>query len=396
MLSAQLADIHEALLTSVCAEHWPESQTLDFKRTLPATDDKGRQEFLKDVCAFANASGGDLVYGVQEKPAGRADQLVPIPVATHGVDATKRRLAQILESGLEPPLPGVLMHPVPLASGDYILVVRVPASFQRPHRYWLKGYTRWVVRADTHIVDLTYEQIRDGFDRGATLAERARRFRDERLAGVVSGTTGRPLRAGPRCVVHLIPLASVAGRASVDVRPLYHNGYQEFMFRDWGGATRDFNLDGLVVYPGRDTAEIAYTQIFRTGALEAARWAGMLYVEDEQDKTAIPSGVVSGLIRDALLKFFAAAARWNISGPAIAAAALVDVGGHRFWHQPPGGFTRREPSDRPNVILPEVWVEQVGAVDKPDDIIRPLLDTLWQAFRFEGCTFYDPQGTWRG
>lgn len=395
MLLGELAKVDEALLRSVCAEHRCESQTLDFKRELPGSDDKSKSEFLKDVCAFANADGGDLVYGVDEKPAGHADHLAPIPVVTHGLDATKLRLTQILQTGLEPPLPGVVMHPVSLASGDYALVVRVPASFQRPHRYRTGGHTRWVVRVNTGTVDLTYQQIRDAFDRGATLAERTRRFRDERLSGVVSGTTGRPLRAGPRCVVHLIPLAAVAGRLTVDVGPLYRNGYQELMFDDWGGATRDFNLDGLVIYPGRHSADIAYSQLFRAGALEAARWVGALYAVEEEDKTAIPSGVASGFIREALLKFFAAAARWNVSGPAIAAAALLGVDGWRFTHLPPGGFIVRRRADRPNLMLPEVFVDQVGAIDSPEaTVIRPLLDTLWQAFGLERCGFYDADGNW--
>jgi schlafen family protein len=395
MLLAELAKIDEAHLLSVCAEHRSESQTLDFKRDLPGTDDKSKREFLKDVCAFANADGGDLVYGLQEKPAGHADHLAPIPAATHGIDSTKLRLAQILQTGLEPPLAGVVMQPVPLASGDYVLVVRVPGSFQRPHRYRTGAHTRWVVRVDTGTVDLTYEQIRDAFDRGATLAERARRFRDERLSGVVSGTNGRPLRTGPRCVVHLIPLAAVAGRLAIDVGPLYHNGYQEFMFDDWGGATRDFNLDGLVIYPGRHGVDIAYSQLFRAGAFEAARWVGTLTAQDEQDKTAIASGVVSGFVRAALLKFFAAAARWNVSGPAIAATALLDLHGWHFRHFPQSGWIVRQLADRPNLMIPEVWVDQVGAVENPDaTVIRPLLDTLWQAFGLERCMFYDAQGNW--
>ena len=132
MLPVETAKVDEALLTTVCIEHWPESQTLDFKRLLPANDEKGKQEFLKDVCAFANAGGGDLVYGIQEQPPGHADQVIPIPIAVHGIDSTKRHLAQLLDSGIEPRLPGVVMQPVPLTSGDYVLVVRVPASFLRP------------------------------------------------------------------------------------------------------------------------------------------------------------------------------------------------------------------------------------------------------------------------
>jgi len=394
MLAPQVSDVDEAVLTSVCADHRPESQTLDFKRELPASDDKSKQEFLKDVCAFANADGGDLVYGVQEKPAGHADHLVPISVATHSKDATKLRLAQILQTGLEPPVVGVVMQPVPLASGDYILVVRVPASFQRPHRYRSGAHTRWVVRVDTRTVDLTYDQIRDAFDRGATLAERARRFRDERLSGVLSRTNGRPLRAGPRCVVHLIPLASLAGRASVNVAPLYHNGYQEFMYPDWGGADRAFNLDGLVVFPGANAAEIAYTQIFRHGVLEVARYVGALNTPDPGDATLMWSSVISGLVRTALATFLAAAQRWNIAGPAVAAIALLDTAGFRFAYQFRSGATRTAVSDRANLILPEVWVEQLESADDPDVFARPLLDTLWQAFGLERCLFYDQNGRW--
>ena len=393
MFPCLLKDIDETLLHAACAEQWSESQTLDFKRQLPTVDERGRHEFLKDVCAFANSSGGDLAYGIEEQN-GHANRLAPISAIADPIDAIKRRLGQIAESGLEPRVDSLEMHAVPVANGNYALVLRVPASFQRPHRYKLENHTRWVVRVDTHIVDLTYDQIREAFDRTATLTDRARQFRDARLASVLSGTNGRPMQPGPRCVVHLIPIASVAGKASADVRHLY-NDYQHFMFRDWGGASRSLNLDGLVVHPGGPREGLAYTQIFRSGTLEAARFGGVLAREDDKEGKAIPSGVVSGFIRDALLKFLEATARWNVNGPAIASAALLDIGDYKFWFQPMNRFTERTSSDRPNLILPEIWIDQLGALANHDEVIRPLLDTLWQSFDHECCQFYDDQGGWR-
>lgn len=393
MLPGEITKVDEALLRTVCREHWPESQTLDFKRALPGTDDKSRHEFLKDVCAFANGCGGDLVYGVQEQH-GHAGHLVPMSDATDPIDATRRRLSQLVEGGLEPRLEGVIMQSVVLAGG-YALIVRVPASFQRPHRYRTASSTRWVVRVDTHTVDLTYEQIRDAFDRSATLAERARHFRDGRLTGVASRTTSHPLRVGPVCVVQLVPLAAVAGKVSLNIRDLYHRGYLDFRFDDWGaGTARMMNLEGLVVHPSTNTADLAYTQLFRTGSMETARYAGALFLEDERYRNSLPSGVISGLIRDGLFKFFDATRRFNINGPAIVAAALLGVGDRRFWYQPRNYFARHQPADRPNIILPEMWVEQLGAIPDPDEIVRPLLDMLWQAFDMEGCMFYDAQGNW--
>jgi schlafen family protein len=43
----------------------PESRTLEYKRELPGGTDSDRKEFLADVSSFANAVGGDLVYGVK-------------------------------------------------------------------------------------------------------------------------------------------------------------------------------------------------------------------------------------------------------------------------------------------------------------------------------------------
>jgi hypothetical protein len=77
MRPERLDQIDDKLLTELCSDNCPEAQVLEFKRALPDRSDKGHAEFLKDVCAFANADGGDLVYGIAEKDA-RASSLAPI------------------------------------------------------------------------------------------------------------------------------------------------------------------------------------------------------------------------------------------------------------------------------------------------------------------------------
>jgi hypothetical protein len=206
---------------------------------------------------------------------------------------------------------------------------------ERPHRSRFQAHWQWPVRVDSRVEYLTYYQIRDAFDRGATLTEHVRRFRDERVTGVLAGTAARPLRAGPRCVVHLLPLASFSGKSAIDLQALYYGPFPQFSFPDWSGASRSFNLDGLLVHPGAHAAQIAYSQVFRNGCLEAARFVGALLARDEADKTNIPSGVVAGFVRQSLEKFCQAAADWGIGGPAIASVALLDVGGWRMAYDPP-------------------------------------------------------------
>jgi hypothetical protein len=386
MLSTRLGDIDAVLLDQACAESWPESQTLEFKRQLPAKDDSGRVEFLKDVSALANAEGGDLVFGIAEVNA-KASQIQHISAKSDPIDATRRRLGQILEAGVEPRINGIEFKQILGPTGDYVLIIRVPDSFQKPHRYRVDAAaTRWVIRQDTHVVDLTYDQIRNAFDRGATLAERARRLREERLSQILIGRVGVPMPTGPRCVVHLTPIAAMAGSATADVARLY-NDYQHFMFRDWGGATRDLNLDGLLVHPGKTAA---YVQIFRSSALEAVRTVCAI----NNPGKFIPSLTASGFVRDAVNKFIAALRSWNINGPALLSVALVDVGEYQLAYENVYSVTSMSGADRPNLILPEVWIPRVEAIDNVDTLVQPLLDIMWQSFGLQRCEFFSVDGKW--
>ncbi len=48
-----------------------ECKTIEYKQALPSNSESGKKEFLADVSSFANASGGDLIYGVSESKGNR-------------------------------------------------------------------------------------------------------------------------------------------------------------------------------------------------------------------------------------------------------------------------------------------------------------------------------------
>ncbi len=389
MTLMQFQNLNEAALLELCSQRCPESQTLDFKKTLPGLSDKERSEFLKDVCALANTDGGDLVYGIAEEQ-GYAKELHPL--ASEPADAAKRRLGQICDAGLEPRVVGLRFQEVPITDG-YALIVRIPASFNGPHRYTINGVSRFVMRNGTHTTELTYDQLRSAFDRTATLSERARHFREDRISAIANRKTWRPMMKGPVCAVHLIPIRAMAGNQSVDVFSLY-NSYTSFMFDFWGGASRSTNLDGLVVHPGIAKGQLeigAYTQIFRSGAFETARYGGGLA---DPTRKVIPSTAVSKFIREAIQKFLKAGNDLGIPGPAFASAAILTTGGYEFG-LPAEQFDSRPLSDRENIVLPETWINSIESVTDVDEVARPLLEVLWQAFDVERCYLYDPQGRWQ-
>lgn len=371
-------------LKAICVEGWQESSSLDFKRELPAKDDRGRQEFLKDICAFANSEGGDLIFGISEVD-GEAKGIAPI--ATEASDVAIRRLGQVLDAGLEPRIQGVRFRSVKFTDGSYALLVRVPASFDGPHRFTMSNASRFVVRSGTHTSDLTYEQIRVAFDRTASLAERARNFRAYRLQEIKAHRTWKPMRKGPLCVVHILPMAAMTGRSTVDVASLYRDR-AKLSFDDWGGTSRLINLDGVMSFATSDEGIGAYTLVFRSGAIESVRFGGMTV---EPTRKVIPSLTIAKFFRSAIGALVKQYQLMGISGPAIIGVAFLFVEGYDF---PVSKYESPARTDREHLVLEEVWIENLQSIETVDNIARPILNTLWQAFGETECSYYDVEGKW--
>ena len=391
MLKADLRSIAFADLDRLRSDRTSESSTLDLKRDLPGTSDRDKNEFLKDVCAFANGDGGDLVYGVAESD-GVAAHLQPISAVLEAPDAAMRRLGQVLDAGLEPRVHGIELHSVE-GEGGYFLVVRVPRSFDGPHRYHLGHHSRFVVRLGTRTADMTYEQIRAGFDRMSSLATQAEAFLDRRLSAIRSRSTWRPLRPGAVCVLHVVPLAALAGKPAGDVVATFHRHYDRLLFSDWGGGSSALNLDGVVAYPGRisDEGLPAYAQVFRSGQFEAARFAGGYFAEKD-GKRVIPSTVVSGFVREAVGKGLDVCRALGIQGPAIVRGAMLQTDGYEFGVGGDRWSRNSLYSDRSDLVLPDAWIEALGSADDVDAVAKPMLDVLWQAFGLERCIEYSRAG----
>ena len=390
MLQFQLEQLDQAKLQQLCDDRVTETQTLEFKRELPGKELDHKSEFLKDVAALANAEGGDLIYGVQEQ-AGSAYSLVPI--SSPLPDGAGRTLRQILDGGMEPRITGIRMHAVDVDEG-YVLVLRVPQSYDGPHRVTSgmnKG--RFVSRSGTGTSDMSYDQLRSAFDRTSSLMERARAFRLERLEAIRSGATPKLVDAGPKCVAHLISLSGMAGRQQVDVVKLARNP-GSFFIQDWGHPSSTLNLEGIVAHQatyGQQMSTYGYNQIFRTGCAEGVFMAGVPQAPDE--KKLLPAAI-DLYFREVLKQNLALLKAEGLTGPAVIGLALTGIDDHMFYVDTRRLGMRRTLADRDVLLIPELWIENLDSVDL-DDVVRPLLDILWQSFGIERCFDYAQDGTWQ-
>lgn len=388
MLAPSVTAINAKLIGDVCISGWPESNSLEFKREAPGNSDKDKHELLKDSCAFANADGGDIVFGINELN-GVASEMMPI--ASETADALIRRISQTLESGVEPRILGLQYIPIEVPGG-YVLVVRVPSSFLGPHTIKVNNNRRFVMRNGTSTSDMTFDQIRLAFDRTATLSEQARRVILQRNELLMQRATPKPLIVGPIKAVHLVPLNGIAGKQRPDLQTIYSKDFVKLLEPDWGGGGRVFNLDGVVAYPGgrSDEGHYGYAQVFRTGAMEAASLGGGSYQRssNEEEKLYVWSLDMTKYFRERTGTFLALAKEQGLSGPAIISFSLLHVSNYELGIDSFRMFRDSPKADRDHLIAPELWIDNIEAVNV-DEVVRPLLDTLWQGFGVERCLDFD-------
>jgi predicted HTH transcriptional regulator len=187
-----------------------EGRTIEYKQALPGNADKDKKEFLADVSSFANAAGGDLLYGVEEaRDAG--GQPTGIPASTPGLaipneDTEIRRLENIIRDGIRPRIAGIHMQAVGGFANGPVLLARIPKSYAAPHMVTFQEHSRFYSRNSKGKYPLDVGEIRVAFALSESLPERIRSFRTERLARIIADETPMPLRRVPILVLHIIPV----------------------------------------------------------------------------------------------------------------------------------------------------------------------------------------------
>jgi hypothetical protein len=387
-LSPALDRVTRADLDALVDNSVSEGRTIEYKESVGANDE-AKREFLADVTSFANAAGGDLLVGVSEQ-GGVASALPGIPAAS--VDAEILRLENVLRDGVEPRIPGIRMRGVPLDDQVGALVIRVPRSWAAPHMVTFKGLSRFYSRNSAGKYQLDATEIRAAFVASEAARTFIRSFRLERLGRLTANEGPVPLLANPKTVLHVIPLAAADPSTRFDVNGLVgtHNPY----FRPLYGSSWNtrINFDGALAYAPVSDAEgaLAYTQVFRSGAIEGVE-AAMLRRGEPEGRDLIPSLAFERRVIEALGMYKELVAQLGVVGPFAVAITLLDVRGLEMAVD-----IRRFESgyaiDRDDLIVPEMLVEDLSHT--PDRLLRPHFDSIWNATGHPGSPNYDAAGRW--
>lgn len=385
----------EALVANAVGE----GRNLEYKQLLPGRTDEEVREFLADVSSFANAVGGDLIYGIREQ-RDRDQKPTGVPDAAEGLvgintDAEKGRLENIIRDGIDPRIPSVHIKHLEGFSEGPVIVLRISQSWVSPHMVKFKNLSRFFSRNSAGKYQLDVRELRAALLGSQNLADKISAFRSDRVSKIFAGSEPLSTESLPRLVLHLLPTISFSETISLDlkaVQPICTNDVLKPMGYpiEWGPT--QFNFNGLFS-SGRKPNTFKYdryVQLFRNGAIEAVTSI------PTYEKRLSGSQLEDELMREAP-RYIKLQQRLGIGPPLFATSSLVSVKGFAIvtsLNQSPYDFPSNRLIDQDVLVIPEVQLEEEGA--DFGSSIRPALDTIWQASGLPGSPSFDRTGQWAG
>ena len=369
-----------------------ESQYLDYKRETFGSNDDARAEFLADVSSFANTAGGDLIIGMTAA-AGVPTSFEPFRGDS---DAERLRFESMARSGLEPRIARLQIRAVPLSGGGCALVVRVPRSYNPPHRVIFKNKNRFWARSSVGKYEPNVDQLRDLFTLAPQVAKRIQDFRLDRIAKIAADEAPVRLMGNGVLVLHVAPFSAFTVHKPLRLLDVEQ---QRNYFPPIGTDHPSnwwINFDGLLTLSNRDERapqQRAYIQVFRLGVIEAVASS---FARGERRDLIILLAVEHAVIKYSQL-YMLALHEFGVDPPFAVLASLLGVSGytaHANFEGPQWGETGAV-LDRDQLHCTEVVVEAI-----PNDyqqcaiMVRPILDQFANAAGLPSSPFFGADGTY--
>jgi len=390
-LEKNFDDIELSDIQALVSQSIPEDgYTLEYKRALNLDE---KLEFLKDLSSLANFNGGntiggDIIYGIaEEKGKGTAKEITPI--SCDNVDALKQRINSILQDGIKPHITYKLKE-INVDNNQILLFFRVRKSLDALHAVHNECYAR--NSSGKYLMDATEVKNAQKF------FEKFNAFKAERINKIINGDT--PVKISPKgnIVLHFIPASAFLSDKEIDMQTLANKSDKLGMLflKDWDCKS---NPNGYLLYsPENNGIRYDYTQIYGNGIIEVVD--GQMLDPDPIRYPYFVKCILSPCLVESTLDFFNKALSFyqsiGIKPPIRFQMSLVNIKGYglvvseelQIRHYLSLGKNPPVATEN-NIILPERGERDECVIydfsDKPESVLMPLFNKLWQHFGYPKC-----------
>lgn len=377
--SVRFEDVSYPHLTRLIEHGVREGLRLDVKRSLPGDSADDKREFLRDLTAFANAEGGDILYGVDEKDG----ILAHLPgIAPGSVDATILRLTSLASDCVDPRIPNLRIRGVDLEDGKVVVLVRVPRSIIAPHMVTFNGLYQYWTRQSGGKARMSSSDVRNSVLRNHDWQDRVLTQHRERVVALRSNDGPISVHEGLMILTHVTPLSD---QPQLDItRSAVRERLDSVGSPLRGRHGRWYTFDGyLMADPAPGALACSYRLCYYDGRVEAC------YVSSRVgDSDSNPPRISIHDLEDEIIGMFMDDVEvmkiLNVAPPLGLLLAVSGVHGHIYTapHDDHYDLRDRLPFRTDPLIFPPLLIEEYPNEIRP--ILKPLLDRLWQAGGFTG------------
>lgn len=381
-----------------------EGSQLDYKLKLPESNDKGKVELLKDISAFANTSGGYLIYGIEEKDA-VADKIIGIE--DFNFDDQKLYIENLVRTNIEPRLVGLEFQEIDLDSLHTVLIIRIPRSWNSPHVVSFAKHWRFYARNSAGNYQMDVTQLRDSFILGSSINEKLEEKRKERLKIIERNYITGKSPSLPVLVTHIQPFDSIRPDILFDLS-LAEKATKRLTFGFDDEINRpQYNFDGFILRKNRN-----YVQIYRSGMIELLNTD---VFNPENDVNILHATYLEWGLNKGVGECLEVLKSLRVDNPLFLQVSLLGIYKYKLKVKKIGfGNPHHEvhdvAADRRDLITNSVFIDSLSNFELEGDfndeirncwktaesILLSVYDSIWNAFGFPRCLYYDENGNRTG
>jgi hypothetical protein len=380
-----LRDIRELDIRRLVESGLEEHLQLEYKSVLYDDSDRGRREFLLDICMFANAAGGILLIGIPERrdengqPTGAPDAAGILGMALPNPEAVLNAYDARVMEAIEERLP-LESASIELENGRRVLAIRVPNSPRKPHSVRHQGHIYFPSRRERQRYHATVREIKELVMRTASRLQQAEELVQTSFLEVVRSSDLPYLIIGVIPVFFedfLVDVRAAAVRQAVGT---------------FNRAERPEYREPIYTFHGLERREDEYIVRFRRNGLLCASLLLPLLPPGADNRHVFALAAIDVLLRRFVFRASAVYEAGAIGAPYVMGLMLRIRRSLAGAYEGDDGLTYHT-AEVPagDYSFPYMQVDDLSSVDR---VIRPLCDQGHQMFGRQGSPSFNNDGAW--
>jgi len=397
MLQKKITDINIEDIQILVDNEVGESKILEYKKELHIDTGDQRKEFLADISAFANADGGTIIYGIEESNETNLPSKV-CGITIVNEDELLRKVNSLLRDSIAPRIPDIDYRIIQISDeNQYIFIMQVKPSYMMPHRVIYKNHDKFYVRNPKGKHPMDIGELRQAFNMSDNLYRQIEEYKLERIS-VIDANRYRQLDSTyPAFIIQAIPLQAFRSKELLTVIDV-----KEALIKSKDSAfdvacIQQVLIDGIALRTYRADnkgADCALGRFYINGIIEKA--TNNCFEPGWTSTNRSPQVKLDLIFRETLainvidsvkgaISFYLEA---GISPPVIISCAIIN--GEGFTIPRNRGQNTLGKIDRNLLLVPDVVVDDLDK--NVFEIVKPILDSLWNSCGYMKCEYYDDEG----